>query len=40
MSCVLVLLMEIDVVIVLVDLSPWGTSTPPFISKGARLKGW
>jgi hypothetical protein len=35
MSCVLILLMAIDVV-----LKPFGgASTPPFISKGARLQG-
>jgi hypothetical protein len=33
-SCVLVLLMAIDVVL---DLSPRGASTPPFISKGGDV---
>jgi hypothetical protein len=33
MSCVLVLLMAIDVVVVL-DLSSRDASTPPFISRG------
>jgi hypothetical protein len=38
-SCILILLMAIGVVVVVVyrtcfDLSFWGASTPPFISKG------
>jgi hypothetical protein len=37
MYCVLVLVMSIDVAVVVVDFSPMGASTPPFISKGARL---
>jgi hypothetical protein len=36
-SCVLVLLMTIDLVVVVVDLSSRGAFTPPFISKGVRL---
>jgi hypothetical protein len=35
MSCVIVLLMAIGVVL---DSSSMGASTPPFISKGARLQ--
>jgi hypothetical protein len=39
-SCVLVLLMPIDIVLVVLVLILWrGDSTPPFISKGAMLKG-
>jgi hypothetical protein len=43
MSCVLILLTTIGVVVVVVGLlltCPFGgASTPPFISKGARLQG-
>jgi hypothetical protein len=46
MSCVLVLLMAIDVMVVLLGLVTTsnschfgGASTPPFISKGARSQG-
>jgi hypothetical protein len=37
MSCVLVLLMAIGVAVEVVDLSPRGASTPPFISKGGEV---
>jgi hypothetical protein len=36
-SCVFVLLMTIDLVVVVVDLSSRGAFTPPFIFKGVRL---
>jgi hypothetical protein len=37
MSCVLILLMSLDVVLVVVDLSSRDASTPPFIFKGDEI---